>query len=135
MKMMLYAGAVALAITGLFAAMPPAPAQAQEHVATSVDVARIKNVLRLRPEQQAYWPAVERALRAISARQARGDDDAGLVRRISRRVVSVVLDSAAIHRLSTAARPLIATLDSEQLQAAMRLCQEMGLGPVVAALR
>lgn len=135
MKMMLCAGALALAMTGLFAAMPPAPAQAQEQVATSVDVARIKNVLRLRPDQQAYWPAVERALRDISTRQVRASDDAGLVRRISRRVVSVVLDSAAIHRLSTAARPLIATLDSEQLQAAMRLCQEMGLGPVVAALR
>lgn len=135
MKTMLCAGAVALAMTGYFAAMPLAPAQAQERVATSVDVARIKSVLRLRPEQQAYWPAVERALRDVSARQARGSEDAGLVRRISRRVVSVVLDSAAIHRLATAARPLISTLDSEQLQAAMGLCQEMGLGPVVAALR
>lgn len=132
MKMLLCAGAVALAIIGLFAAMPAA--QAQERATASIDVGRIKNVLRLRPDQQAYWPAVERALRDIAGRQARASDDPGLVRRISRRVVSIVLDSAAVQRLAVAARPLIATLDSQQMQAARGLCDEMGLGPVVAAL-
>jgi hypothetical protein len=57
------------------------------------------------------------------------------VRRVSRRVVSVVLDGAAIHRLAVAARPLIAVLSDEQKEAASGLAQEMGLGPVVAALR
>jgi len=133
MKMLFCAGAVALAVMGLFAVMPAA--QAQERAATSIDVGRIKTVLRLRPEQQAYWPAVERALRDIAGRQARASDDAGLVRRISRRVVSIVLDSAAVQRLAAAARPLIATLDSQQMQAARGLCDEMGLGPVVAAMQ
>ena len=59
----------------------------------------------------------------------------GLVHRVSHRVVSVVLNSAAIHRLAVAARPLIAMLDPEQMRAAHGLAQEMGLGPVVAALR
>ena len=54
---------------------------------------------------------------------------------LSRRVVSVVLDSAAVERLAVAARPLIAVLDAQQMQAANGLAQEMGLGPVVAALR
>lgn len=134
MKMLLCAGAVALAITGLFA-VTPAGAQAQERAATSIDVGRIKSVLRLRPEQQAYWPAVEQALRDIASRQARDSDDAGLASRIGRKVVSIVLDSATIQRLAAAARPLIATLDFDQMQAARGLCDEMGLGPVVAALR
>ena len=140
MKMMLCAGALALAMMGLFAAIPAGQAQAQAqgqgHArAATIDVGRIKTVLRLRPDQQAYWPAVERALRDIAGRQARASDDAGLVRRISRRVVSIVLDSAAVQRLAAAARPLIATLDSQQMQAARGLCDEMGLGPVVAAMR
>jgi len=140
MKMTIRAGAVALAFTGLIAVMPAAQAEdragfSAERAATSIDVPRIKNVLRLRPDQQAYWPAVEQALRDIARRQASASEDAGLMRRISRKVVSIVLDSAAVHRLAAAARPLIATLDSEQMQAARGLCDEMGLGPVVAALR
>jgi len=49
--------------------------------------------------------------------------------------VSIVLDNAAIARLAAAARPLIAVLDQEQMQAASGLASEMGLGPVVAAMR
>ncbi len=140
MKVTICAGAVALAIMGLFAAIPAAQAGERagfgtERVAAAIDVGRIKNVLRLRPDQQAYWPAVESALRDIAQRQARDGEEAGLVRRISRKVVSIVLDSAAIQRLAAAARPLIATLDADQMRAARGLCEEMGLGPVVAALR
>ena len=59
----------------------------------------------------------------------------GLVHRISHRVVSVVLSSAAVQRLAVAARPLLAKLDEDQMRAAHGLAAEMGLGPVVAALR
>jgi hypothetical protein len=58
----------------------------------------------------------------------------GLIRRISQRVVSVVLTGAAIKRLAVAARPLIERLDDDQKFAAAQLAEEMGLGPVVAAL-
>lgn len=136
---MLCAGAVVLAATGLFVSMPAA--HAYERVAlgvtqeaTSIDVGRIKNVLRLSPDQERYWPPVESALRAIARRQAQAESGS-LVHRVSRRVVSVVLNSAAIQRLAAAARPLIAVLDAEQMRAAHGLAQEMGLGPVVAALR
>jgi hypothetical protein len=57
------------------------------------------------------------------------------MRRISHRVVSVVLNSAAVQRLAVAARPLVAMLNEEQMRAAHGLAREMGLGPVVAALK
>ena len=59
----------------------------------------------------------------------------GLVRRVSKRVVQVALNSATIHRLTAAARPLVKTFDEHQMQTAHGLAQEMGLGPVVAALK
>jgi hypothetical protein len=131
------AGVVALAITGL---LPTIPALANdsavlaEQSRASIDVGRIKSVLKLTPEQEPYWPPVEVALRDLARQQAKAEP-AGFVRRISNRVVSVVLDSAAIRRLAAAARPLIASLKPEQMRAASDLAAEMGLGPVVAALR
>ena len=68
----------------------------------------------------------------MQVQTAPGSD--GIVRRISRRVVSIVLDSGAVQRLAVAARPLISALDSEQKRTAVGLAQEMGLGPVMAAL-
>lgn len=135
MKRIFRAGAFALAVTSLLPALPAHATSYSiaENQTTSIDVARIKSVLRLTPEQEPYWPPVEAALRTLARRPVQGDD--GLVRRISRKVVSVVLDSAAIQRLAVAARPLIVRLDATQMQAAHGLAQEMGLGPVVAALR
>lgn len=138
MKKTLWAGAVALAVTGLFVTMPAAQAYDRvagiERAATAIDIGRIRIVLQLTPEQARHWPPVEAALRDIARRQAPGGEG-GLVQRVKRRVVSLVLDSAAIRRLAAAARPLIASLDTSQLIAASGLADEMGLGPVVAALR
>jgi len=100
---------------------------------TEINIARIKSVLNLTPAQKIYWPAVEAALLDIARRQAR-NEPSGFVHRISRRVVSIVLNSAAIQRLATAARPLIVALSDDQRRNARALAQEMGLGPVVAAL-
>jgi len=99
----------------------------------SVDIARVKRVLHLTADQEAYWPPVEAALRAIAHRQAQAEP-AGLVRRISHRVVSIALDSAAVARVARAARPLIERLRDDQKQGALSLAHEMGLGPVLAAL-
>jgi hypothetical protein len=96
-----------------------------------IDIARIKSVLRLTPEQQAYWPPVEAALRGLAHKQKQSD---GMLTRIRDRVASVVLDAATIARLGAAARPLVRVLDDRQKQDAVSLCQEMGLGPVLAAL-
>lgn len=137
MRQTFRAGVFALAMTGLLPALPAYASNYDfaEGQTASINVARIKTVLRLTPEQEPYWPAVEAALRDVARRQQAQSESAGLVRRISNKVVSVVLDSAAIQRLAVAARPLIARLDPQQMQAASGLAQEMGLGPVVAALR
>jgi hypothetical protein len=137
MQKIFRASVFALAITSL---LPALPAQAVDYgfaegQMASVNVARIKAVLQLTSEQEPYWPAVEAALRDVARRQSVQTEQAGLVRRISNKVISVVLDSASIQRLAVAARPLIARLDSQQMQAANSLVHEMGLGPVVAALR
>jgi hypothetical protein len=100
--------------------------------AASIDVVRIKSALKLTPGQEPYWAPVENALRNLARQQAASEPD-GFVRRISRRVVSVVLSSAAVERLAVAARPLVNVLTHEQMQAASGLAQEMGLGPVVMA--
>jgi len=136
MKMTLCAGAMALAIAGLLSG---APAQAsgyeitQQARATSIDIGRIKSTLNLTREQKRFWAPVESALRDL-ARHQHTAEDAGFIRRISQRAVSVVLTSRAIQRLAVAARPLVPRLTDEQKQTAVMLAQEMGLGPVLAAL-
>ena len=137
MRKMLFAGVLALAATGLLSvnnasfATELGGASAQEEAA--IDIARVKSAHHLTPEQEHLWPPVEAALRAIARRQAQAEP-AGLVHRISHKVVAIVLDSSAIRRLAVAARPLIAALRDDQKQSAVALAQEMGLGPVLAAL-
>lgn len=142
MNKALCAGAVALVALGLLSHAPTARAEqgtvaaaqgaAQDQPAAAINVARIKSALKLKPDQMRYWPPVESALRRVAREQQASAG--GLIRRISNRVVSVVLTGAAINRLAVAARPLIARLDDGQKLAAVQMAQEMGLGPVVAAL-
>ena len=101
---------------------------------TQVNVARIKSALKLTPDQQAYWPPIEAALRDIQREQADPAANPGLLRRISNRVVSIALNGAAAARLAAAARPLVKVLTSEQRDTAISMAREMGLGPMLAAL-
>jgi hypothetical protein len=138
MKHFVLAGVLALAALGMLSATSQSSANELVEVSVqpmtaAVDIARVKRVLHLTAEQEHYWPPVEAALRDIARRQAQAEPT-GLVRRISHRVVSVVLNGAAMRRLVSAARPLIAVLRDDQKQGAMVLAQEMGLGPVLAAL-
>jgi hypothetical protein len=140
MRMSVCAGVIALAALSLLSTSPSARAAdmmmdgaAAAHTAT-IDVARIKSALHLTPAQEPYWAPVEAALRDLARRQERDAND-GLVRRVSKRVVQVALNSATVHRLVAAARPLVKTFDEHQMQTAHGLAQEMGLGPVVAALK
>lgn len=140
MKMTIYAGAFALAAAGLLPNMPAASANEfgyasaeQSLMAASINIGRIRSVLRLTSQQEPLWAPVEAALREIARRQQARAEPAGFVRRVSNRVVSIVLNSAAVERLAVAARPLIAALDNEQKQAASGLAREMGLGAVVVA--
>jgi hypothetical protein len=146
MKMIVRAGVFALAALGLLSVVPAARADevvmttaSAPHNATAghtatIDIARIKSALQLTPAQERHWAPVEAALRELAQRQERDAND-GLVRRVSKRVVQIALNSATVHRLVAAARPLVKTLDEHQMQTAHGLAQEMGLGPVVAALK
>ena len=139
MRMTVCAGVIALAALSLLSIVPSARAAdmmdsaATAHTAT-IDVARIKSALHLTPAQEPYWAPVEAALRELARRQERDAND-GLVRRVSKRVVQVALNSATVHRLAAAARPLVKTFDEQQMRTAHGLAQEMGFGPVVAALK
>ena len=135
----LCAGVFALVAIGLLSNISAANAgemgngyTAQSPMSASINIGRIRNVLKLTQEQERYWRPVEAALREIARHQGPVESD-GFVRRVSRHVVSIVLDSAAVGRLVVAARPLIAKLNDEQKQAAGQLAEEMGLGPVVFA--
>ena len=130
MKRNFYAGVFALAMIASVSTV--STGFASDGAAASIDVVRIKTALKLTPGQEPYWPPVENALRNLARQQAASDQD-GFVRRISRRVVSVVLNSAAVERLAVAARPLVGVLTQDQMRAASGLAQEMGLGPVVMA--
>jgi LTXXQ motif family protein len=136
MKIALLAGAVALVLLCLLPGLS-GQARATElgegaSALTQVNVARIKTALKLTPAQQSYWPPIEAALRDIAREQS--EPEGGLIRRISRRVVAVMLNSAAAARLAAAARPLVRILSDEQRQIAVALAREMGLGPMLAAL-
>ena len=139
MRMTVCAGVIALAALSLLPTVPAAHAAdmmdnaAAAHM-TSIDVARIKSALHLTPAQEPHWAPVEAALRDLARRQERDAND-GLVRRVSKRVVQIALNSATVHRLAAAARPLVKTFDEQQMRTAHGLAQEMGFGPVVAALK
>lgn len=134
MKNVLCAGAIALAALGL---LPAQTAHSGEYAApqpmVTLDIGHIHGALHLTPQQEAYWPPVELALRDL-ARQQGGSESAGFVRRFGHRIVAIALNSAAVERLVAAARPLIAVLSDDQKRAASGMAQEMGLGPVLAAL-
>jgi hypothetical protein len=113
-----------------------APSNAVAPNMTSIDIARIKGALHLTPAQERHWAPVEAALRELARRQERdANANDGMVRRVSKRVVQVALNSVTVQRLVAAARPLVKTFDEQQMQTAHGLAQQMGLGPVVAALK
>jgi len=138
MRNFAFASALALA-TMLLLPNFTAPAQAGDSASyagdrlAEIDIAQVKSMLHLTAAQERYWAPVEAALRSLAQRRPADPSD-GFVRRISRRVVSVVLDGAAVERLAVSARPLVAVLDDQQKQTAVMLAQQMGLGPVLAAL-
>lgn len=139
MKVIACASAIALATSLLLSNISPGSAveysgAEASQLTTAVNIDRIKATLKLTPAQERFWPAVEGALRDLGRQQAKASDQDGVMRRLSRRVVSVVLNTASVQRLAAAAKPLIVALDDDQKRAAVGLAQEMGLAPVVAAL-
>ena len=128
----LIAGTTILTIAGstLAFAQQPAPAERPHHSQLTADdvaaftdarIAALKTALRLTPEQEKNWPAVEQALRDISKeraarRAARGTagQPVDATERLRERADALAARAAALRRLADSEKPLYQSLDEAQ---------------------
>jgi hypothetical protein len=108
-----------------------ARAQPQKSYAllSDVQIAGIKERLKLSSSQESYWPAVEQALKAMArklhaARQADPNATAA----------ELDPDSAEVQQLKSAALPLLFQLREDQKEEVRKLARIIGLGKVAAAI-
>jgi hypothetical protein len=106
----------------------PAP-QKSYALLSDVQIAGIKERLRLSSSQEYYWPAVENALRAVArkihaSRQA--DPKAGSV--------PIDPDAEEVQQLKSAAMPLLFQLREDQKQEVRSLARLIGLEKVAAQI-
>ena len=80
---------------------------------SEVAILRYRSALKLKAEQEKYWPAVASALRAL-AREPQ-------------------VTEASVRRFAPAVAPLLATLDDNQRQVAMTIAQKAGLTQYASA--
>lgn len=95
------------ASTGTEATAKPAHVSALRIAMSEVAILRYRAALKLKAEQEKYWPAVASALRAL-AREPN-------------------VDEAAMRRFAPAVQPLLVSLDESQKQVAMGFVQKAGL--------
>jgi len=129
------AGTTALAIAGGSLAYaqkgPDGPKGAERWRPTAEDVAAfadariaaLKAGLKLTPEQEKNWPAVETAMRDFAkqrserfAARASADKPADRFERLSQRADAMAQQGAALKKLTEAAGPLYKSLDDSQKQ-------------------
>jgi hypothetical protein len=96
---------------------------------SDVQIAGIKERLRLSPDQESYWPGVENALRAIarkihSTRQA--DPSAG--------AAQLDPDAEEVQQLKSAAMPLLFQLREDQKREVRALARIIGLEKVASMI-
>jgi hypothetical protein len=99
---------------------PPKPAV----LFNDAQLASIKTRLRLTPNQEAYWPQVEQALRAISWKVA--TQSKGVVQN-KQRAQMIDPNSPEVAQLKSAAFPLIMSMREDQKQEVRQLAHTMGL--------
>jgi hypothetical protein len=126
------------------AALPqiaPQPAPPKPKVATrpqpqksyallsDVQIAGIKERLKLSSDQESYWPAVENALRGIARKihAARQADPAATAAQLDP-------DSAEVQQLKSAAMPLLFQLREDQKDEVRKLARIIGLEKVASAI-
>jgi hypothetical protein len=80
---------------------------------TEAQISSLKSGLKLTPQQEKHWPAVEAALRRLAYRKTPEG--------------TAVLDSESMQGLYAAAADLVESLDSTQLGEAQRLARMVGL--------
>ncbi len=121
-------------VTASIAPSRPAPAKeagrnppkAEEGPFSPAQIERVKTALRLTPDQEAHWPAVEAELRAIAKQLPKKVD--------SRKQTKIAIAPKSADRLRWAATPLILSLREDQKQTARFIARSMGLDEVAAAL-
>jgi hypothetical protein len=96
---------------------------------SDVQIAGIKERLKLSPDQESYWPGVEKALRAIarkihSTRQA--DPAAG--------TLPIDPDAEEVQQLKSAAMPLLFQLREDQKREVRALARIIGLEKVASMI-
>jgi len=129
-----FAGVIALATVGSLSVshqgLGVSTAAAQEVVITEGQIARLRGALHLTPSQEHHWHAVAATLRSLGQHQQQyrvASADAGYIENARARVAGYTVTAVAMHRLKSAAEPLISTLSDEQRQAGMNVLQSMGV--------
>ncbi|MGA2291075.1 hypothetical protein [Bradyrhizobium sp.] len=96
---------------------------------SDVQIAGIKERLKLSSDQEYYWPAVEDALRAIARKihaTRQGDPRSGMP--------PIDADTAEVQQLKSAAMPLLFQLREDQKQEVRTLARLIGLEKVAAQI-
>ena len=115
---------------------PPAPKLAKKPapqkpyaLLSDAQIAGIKERLRLSPDQESYWPAVESALRAVARR-------IHATRQADPHAASPPIDpdSAEVQQLKSAAMPLLFQLREDQKNEVRSLARLIGLEKVAAQI-
>src|SRR5437016_2766683 len=104
------------------------PPQKTYALLSDVQIAGIKERLRLSASQESYWPAVETALRAVARKihaTRQTDPNAG---------PPIDPDSAEVQELKSAAMPLLFQLREDQKDEVRKLARIIGLEKVAAQI-
>jgi hypothetical protein len=110
------------------AASKPQP-QKPYALLSDVQIAGIKERLRLSADQQSYWPAVENALRAVARKihaTRHADPSAG--------AAQIDPDSPEVQQLKSAAMPLLFQLREDQKEEVRKLARIIGLDKIASAI-
>ena len=100
-------------------------------VLNDAQIANIKRRLRLTPDQESLWPAVEAALRNIA--YSKKSQETRVASAHSAPMAYVDPNSADVQRLKYAALPLIMRLNEDQKQEVRSMAHVMGLDGVASS--
>jgi hypothetical protein len=104
------------------------PAQKSYTLLSEAQIAGIRERLKLSPDQEYYWPAVENALRAVARRlHATRQTDPNTP-------VKIDPEAAEVQQLKSAAMPLLFQLREDQKREVRQLARLIGLEKVAAMI-
>jgi hypothetical protein len=92
------------------------------HILNDAQISSIKTRLKLTPDQQRYWPAVEAALRGLAYK----------VNKRGGKLAAIDPEGAEVQQLKSAAIPLIMMFSEQQKSEVRQLVQVMGLQKLAA---